>query len=376
LYYYFPDNYPWSSAFNLALMSGAEFGEMHRWLEPLKEGEPDGSAWGRAWAQMAEQQEQLAAEDLADGNRRSAGARYLRASVYHASGERQIPPGEEKLASYRAALGAFDKAREYSPLDIERFEVESPDGPLPGYFVPARSEGPAPAVIFYGGFDVTKELLYCFLGHEMSRRGIHLAVVDSPGVGEPLRLRNVPSRPDYEVTTSAFIDYLETRPDVDADRIGVMGISLGGYYAPRSATFEPRVKACAAWGGIWDWGKTWEKRWATRSKTVSVPWFQLPWVMGTETMEQGLERVKQWTLVDVLPKMTVPFLMLHGENDRQVAIEDARKAFEAAGSKDKTLRVFTAAEGGAEHCQTDEPDPARQLIGDWFARQFGTDRAK
>jgi dipeptidyl aminopeptidase/acylaminoacyl peptidase len=151
-----------------------------------------------------------------------------------------------------------------------------------------------------------------------------------------------------------------------------MGISLGGYYAPRSAIYEPRIKACVAWGGIWDWGKTWEKRWGTRSKTVSVPWFQLPWVMGTETMEEGLERVKQWTLVDHLPKMTTPFLMLHGENDRQVAVEDARKAFAAAGSRDKELRTFSVETGGAEHCQTDEPDPARRIIADWFARQFGT----
>ncbi|GAA0845507.1 alpha/beta hydrolase family protein [Streptosporangium amethystogenes subsp. fukuiense] len=372
MFYYFPDNYMWSSAFNLALMAGGSLGEMNRWLSPLREGEPDGEAWGKAWAGMAEQQEAQAAEDLATGLRRSAGLRYLRASVYHASGERQIPPGPEKSASYRASLDAFEKAIELAPLNVERIEVDSPDGVLPGYLIPARTAEPAPVVIFYGGFDVTKEILYGFVEEEFVRRGISCLVMDSPGVGEPLRLRGVPSRPDYEVPTGAVIDYLETRADVDASRIGVMGISLGGYYAPRSAAFEPRIKACAAWGGIWDWGATWEKRWATRSKTVSVPWFQLPWVMGTDTMEAGLERVRQWTLVDVLPKLTQPLLIVHGENDRQVAVEDAHKAFEAAGSADKTLRIFTVAEGGAEHCQTDEPDPARQLIADWFGRRFGT----
>lgn len=372
MFYYFPDNYMWSSAFNLALMAGGSLGEMNRWLSPLREGEPDGDAWGKAWAGMAEQQETQAAADLSAGLRRSAGLRYLRASVYHASGERQIPPGPEKLASYRASLDAFEKAIELAPLNVERIEVDSPDGVLPGYLIPARTAEPAPVVIFYGGFDVTKEILYGFVEEEFVRRGITCLVMDSPGVGEPLRLRGVPSRPDYEVPTGAVIDYLETRADVDASRIGVMGISLGGYYAPRSAAFEPRIKACAAWGGIWDWGATWEKRWATRSKTVSVPWFQLPWVMGTDTMEAGLERVRQWTLVDVLPKLTQPLLIVHGENDRQVAVEDAHKAYEAAGSADKTLRIFTVAEGGAEHCQTDEPDPARQLIADWFGQRFGT----
>jgi dipeptidyl aminopeptidase/acylaminoacyl peptidase len=376
LYYYFADNYRWSSAFNLALMSGGMLGELHRWLAPLRDIDADSGAgaeaWAKAWGSMAGEQEARAAQDLADGNRRSAGARYLRASVYHHSGERQIPPGPEKTAGYQASLDAFTKAAELMPLNVERIEVPSPDGILPGFLIPAKTEQPAPVVIFYGGFDVTKELLYCFVEEEFVKRGITCLVMDAPGYGEPLRLRNVASRPDYEVTTGAVIDYLETRSDLDADRVGVMGISLGGYYAPRSAIFEPRVKACVAWGGIWDWGKTWEKRWGTRSRTVSVPWFQLPWVMGTDTMEEGLERVKQWTLVDALPKMTTPFLMLHGENDRQVAVEDARKAFAASGSKDKTLRIFTVAEGGAEHCQTDEPDPARQLIADWFGRRLGT----
>lgn len=372
MFYYFPGNYTWSSAFNLALMSGATLGELHRGLAALAEGEPDNAAWAKAWAAMAAQLEEQAAADLREGRRRSAGARFLRASVYHASGERQIPPGPEKLESYRAGLEDFARAAECIPLRIERVEVDSPDGVLPGYLIPAGTPGPAPVVIFYGGFDVTKELLYCFIREELAARGMHCLVIDTPGVGEPLRLRNVPSRPDYEVPTAAIIDYLETRPDVDASRIAVMGISLGGYYAPRAAAFEPRIRACVAWGGIWDWGATWEKRWATRSPTVSVPWFQLPWVMGTATMEEGLERVRQWTLADVLPRLEVPLLILHGENDRQVPVADARRAYAAAGSADKTLRVFTPAEGGAEHCQTDEPDPARQLIGDWLAQRLGT----
>jgi fermentation-respiration switch protein FrsA (DUF1100 family) len=149
-----------------------------------------------------------------------------------------------------------------------------------------------------------------------------------------------------------------------------MGISLGGYYAPRAAAFESRISACAAWGAIWDWGATWEKRWATRSPNVSVPWFQLPWVMGTETMEQGLERVKQWSLVDVLPKLRQPLLIVHGEKDRQIPVDDAYKAYEAAGSPDKEIRVFSEDEGGAEHCQTDNPGPARELLADWFASKL------
>jgi pimeloyl-ACP methyl ester carboxylesterase len=121
---------------------------------------------------------------------------------------------------------------------------------------------------------------------------------------------------------------------------------------------------------IWDYGAVWQKRWAARSKAISVPFFQLPWVMGTKTMEEALERVKRWTLVDVLPRLKQPFLILHGEHDLAIPLEDARKAYEAAGSTDKQLRIFTVAQGGAEHVQADQPDQARQLIADWFAQHL------
>jgi fermentation-respiration switch protein FrsA (DUF1100 family) len=92
--------------------------------------------------------------------------------------------------------------------------------------------------------------------------------------------------------------------------------------------------------------------------------------MGVKTIEEALERVKQWTLADVLPRLKQPFLILHGENDQAIPLEDARKAFAAAGSTDKQLRIFTVAQGGAEHVQADQPDQARQLIADWFAQRL------
>jgi dipeptidyl aminopeptidase/acylaminoacyl peptidase len=169
------------------------------------------------------------------------------------------------------------------------------------------------------------------------------------------------------VPTSAIVDYLVTRPDIDPARIGLLGISLGGYYAPRGISFEPRIRACAAWGGVWDYGAVWQRRWATRSKTTSVPFWQLPWVMGTETMEQALERVKQWTLADALPRLTQPLLIVHGGHDSAIPLQDARNAIAAAGSREQELRVFSGADGGSEHCNVDDPDPAWQLIADWFA---------
>ncbi|KAF7163053.1 hypothetical protein CNMCM5623_008073 [Aspergillus felis] len=372
MFTYFPNNYMWSSAVNLCFMAGGELGQIDRWLAPLKDRDADPESWAKAWNSMAEEQKHYAAEDLKNGYRQSASARYLRASTYHLTGERQTSPGPTKTLSYKAALDSFSKAIELMRSPIERVEVDSPDGILPGYLIPSGTDEPAPVVIFYNGFDVTKELLYAIIRNEFANRGIACLVIDTPGTGEPLRLRNVPSRPDYEVPTAAIVDFLETRADIDSGRIGIVGISLGGYYAPRAAAFEPRIKACVAWGAIWDYGATWQRRWETSTKMTSVPFWQLPWVMGTESMEAALDRVRAFTLADVVSHLKQPFLVVHGDKDGMIPIEDARKVVDTAGSSDKQLKIFTAGEGGCEHVGADDPDPVRQLIVDWFAQRLGT----
>jgi fermentation-respiration switch protein FrsA (DUF1100 family) len=73
-----------------------------------------------------------------------------------------------------------------------------------------------------------------------------------------------------------------------------------------------------------------------------------------------------------MPHLTQPLLIVHGENDRNIPLTDAHRAIDAVGSADKELRIFTTAGGGAEHVNTDVPDPARQYIADWFARHRAT----
>ena len=141
MFNYFPNNYMWSSTVIMGLMAGAQLGEMHRWLEPLRDKEGDMEAWDKAWVGMAAKQEELALADLKAGRRMSAGARYSRAAIYRLLGERQMEVGANKLERYKSALASFDAAVQYAPLPVERIEVASPDGPLPGYLIPA---GPRP----------------------------------------------------------------------------------------------------------------------------------------------------------------------------------------------------------------------------------------
>jgi alpha-beta hydrolase superfamily lysophospholipase len=262
---------------------------------------------------------------------------------------------------------SFAKAAQLMPRPLERVGIDSPDGILPGYLVPARAEGRTPVVIFYNGFDVTKELLYGFIREEFADRGIACLVIDTPGTGEPLRLRNVPSRPDYEVPTTAIVDYLVTRPDIDPERIGLLGISLGGYYAPRGASFEHRIKACAAWGGVWDYGAVWA---TPLGHPVQVhPGAVLAAAVGHGHRNDGTgTRASQ--AVDSRRRDPAPDPAsadcARRRRQRHPAVRRA-EGDRGRRSTDKELRVFTGPDGGEEHCNADDPDPARQLIADWFA---------
>ncbi|MGC0239493.1 alpha/beta hydrolase family protein [Arthrobacter sp. SD76] len=97
-------------------------------------------------------------------------------------------------------------------------------------------------------------LYYTGFAAELAKRGISTLVMDTPGSGEALRMRGLKARYDTEVWASACVDYLENDPEVDQTRIGLVGWSLGGYYAPRAAAFEKRLKLVVAWGALHDWG--------------------------------------------------------------------------------------------------------------------------
>ena len=133
-----------------------------------------------------------------------------------------------------------------------------------------------PVLVFACGLDSCKEETETYENPYLAR-GIATLVFDGPGQGEGEY--DFAIRGDYEVAVKAVIDYIETRKDLDASRIGMAGISLGGYYAPRAAAFEKRIKACLALGGPYDWGESFDRR--ARPDARGVP--------------RALARRRRWT---------------------------------------------------------------------------------
>jgi len=380
MFEYFPDNYPWSLATMSVLNGGGSMSEVDDACRSLKELARRGDdpvaleAWYGSWKRVAERVEQLAARDEEAEHYLSVGHKYLRASLYYLAAERMMPNLDpRKIQTYKQLLNPFKKGIQLRGEPVEWVEVPFQGSSLPALFIPALGDGRAPCMIHFDGFDVMKETIYSRIGNEFRRRGIALLIVDHPGDGEALRLRNMHSSHDSEVPAGACVDYLENRPDVDPERIGIMALSLGGYYAPRAAAFEKRLKCCVAWGALWDWGEICEQHFMKgHIEHRSVPLFQLTWVFGKDTVEEALEIAKRMTLEGVADKITCPLLVVHGENDRQIPLWHAEKTIEnAVNSPKRELKVFTLAEGGAEHCQADNASMFVDYARDWIAETLG-----
>ncbi|MGQ7792003.1 alpha/beta hydrolase [Faunimonas sp. B44] len=373
---HFPGNLKWSNA-TLVTKGMAPYGvvalnDIERICQRLEPRQDDHDAWHEEWSAMAAEVEARAEEAAARGRSMSAGDDYMRAGYYYYTAERMVHPGALKTEIYRKSLRCHKEGLRRSFPEIEPVEVPYEGTTLPAYFLPAKgASGPAPTVVVFDGLDNCKEMSVIFAGLEFSRRGFNTLAIDGPGQGETLRLRGIPSRHDYEVPATAAYEYVAARPEVDPALVTILGYSFGGYAAPRAAAFEKRYAGCVAFGAMfWDL-KAWLVRIEIemRNHQAATSHFQVPWVLGIPDLDMGkaIERMEAFSLDGVVERLECPFLVVHGENDRLIPPEEARILYERAGSDVKTLKIFTEAEGAAEHCQVDDRRAGVNYIADWIA---------
>ena len=377
---YFPDNYRWSHGVLIALggapWGGAEIDEIHRIGLRLKNSVGDDKSWFREWAGEAERLERIGEESAAKGHKISAAAYLFRAAHYYHVGERFVQPkNDESQAAYRRGVEAFRKAAGCIRRPrIEHVEVPYEGTSLPGVIVhadpvPGRA-GKGPVMLFLDGFDVAKEIQYFRGVPDLAARGISCLILDGPGNGESIRFRGLTLHHETERHAGAAYDYLASRPEFDPGRIGIMALSLGGYYAPRAASMDPRFACCISWGPEWDYRTKWKQRLARIERgeilSLSVPWEHLLWVFGVKTKEQAFRKLEGFKLDGVIQKMRCPYLLVHGEGDQQAPFEHAKNMIEAAGSARKELKIFTREEGGYHHCQVDNVSIGTAYMWDWL----------
>lgn len=376
---YFPGNYRWSHGLliglNMAPWGGAEIGEVNRVGLRLMDCVGDDDAWFREWAREARKVEDAGRARIAEGHGVS-GAQYLqRASAYYHVGERFLQPkSKEGLDAYMRGVDCLrDAAKYFKRPRLEHVEIPYDGTSLPAIYVHAESankSGKVPAMVFFDGLDITKEIQYLKGVADLAARGIACLIVDGPGNGESIRFRNLYLRHDTEHYATPAYEWLAARPEIDPKRIGVMAISLGGYYAPRAAAFEQRFACCIAWGAQWKYRRIWADRYEriARADTpaLSVATQHIMWVLNAKSQEEVLKKLEAFDLDGAVQKITCPFLLLHGEGDEQVPMSEAQKCFDAVGSKQKTFKVFTREEGGYHHCQIDNQSICSAYMWDWL----------
>ena len=376
---HFPGNFMWSNATlvtkGMAPYGAVALGEIDEVCERLRSRQHEPHAWWEEWSALGARLEKLADAADAAGRRMSAGSAYLRAGMYYFTAERFIAPVAEKREVGRRAIECQTKGILRRYPNVERVEVPYERTTLPALLMKAPGAASrAPAMVAFDGLDNCKEMSVLFNGLEFAARGWHTLAIDGPGQGESLRLRDVKTRHDYEAAGTAAYEWIAARPEVDPKRVAVMGYSFGGYYAPRIVAFEKRYCACVAFGAMYWSMETWvdgiRRAVRTDAKTSAQSHFQVPWAFGAKDLDAAVEMAKQFNLAGVAGRIECPLLVVHGENDRIVPLDSAKQLYEAAGSKRKHLKVFTAAEGAAEHCQVDNRPFGVDYIADWLTPIF------
>jgi dienelactone hydrolase len=374
----FPSNYVWNLSVNICLNMGGVMGEIDPANEVVravasKNADEGTEAFFASWGELADRVRGLAERDEAAGHPLSAAEKFARAAAYYITAERmQARDYEPRKAMYRTMLDTMEAFYRTSPIGAQRVEFAYEGSRLSATFIPGEGDGPRPSMVFCNGLDSTKEMVTLALRDGFAKRGISTLVIDQPGTGEALRLNGLHAVYDTERWGSAAYEYLVDRGDVDAKRIGMMGWSMGGYYAPRALAYEPRFAIGAVWGGNHDWGGHQKNR-LKREGDMPVPhyWNHVMWVWDQLDMDSFMALMEKVNLNGHLDRIEVPFLVTHGQGDRQIPVRYAQQSYDqAVNSPDRELKIFTEREGGIEHCGADNMEPVISYIGDWLADRF------
>jgi len=312
--------------------------------------------WCRAWSARAAVHEKIGREALAAKHLLTAGECLQRAGVYyHFASFLFVQDQAQMKAAHKKQIECRQLALPHLRPPGERVEIPYQGKTLAGILrKPAGADTP-PVVVMAVGLDSTKEETDAY-EFPFLARGVATLVFEGPGQGEAQY--DFPIRGDYEVSVAAVLDFVDKRRDLDAKRTGMWGVSLGGYYAPRAAAFDKRIKACIALGGPFNWGEAWDGLPELTREAFRVR-------SHCKTQDEARKNAKTLSLEGVAQNIICPIFIVNGRLDRIVPAADAeRLAREVKGPV--TLMMI---EDG-NHIATNRAYRWRSQSADWMAEQL------
>ncbi len=313
--------------------------------------------WCREWVATGDVHREIAMQAEAKGNNFSAGEAYIGAALCYHFGKFVFQDyHDEYMSAANKSVDAFAKGLKLLDPTGERVEIPFDGATMVGTLRRPLDVDRPPLVLLLPGLDSTKEEFFHW-ENVFLKRGLATFSLDGPGQGECGYNSHI--RPDYEAAVSTTLDVLTKRNDIDPNRIGLAGVSLGGYYAPRAAAFESRVKAAVGNCGPWDFGECWEG--LPRLTRAAFKYHS-----GATSDEDAKTRAHTLTLDDAAQKIKQPLLIIHGKLDRLIPWEQAHKIVNAVGSNAE-LAMF---ENGNHVCNN-IPYIYRPLTADWLKEKLG-----
>ncbi len=313
--------------------------------------------WCREWCVTGDVHADLAAKAESKARTASAGEAHISAALcYHFGKFLFQDHHDEYVAAGRKSIDAFAKGLKLLDPTAERVEIPFDGATMVGTLRRPLDAVRPPLVLLLPGLDSVKEEFYSW-ENVFLKRGLATFSLDGPGQGECGYQSRI--RADYEAPVSAALDALAKRTDIDSNRIGLAGVSLGGYYAPRAAAFEARVKAAVGIAGPWNFAECWPH---LPSLTRSA--FQHH--SGAKDEAEAIAKAGQLNLDGVAQKIKQPLLIIQGKLDRLIPWEQAHKIVNAVGPNAE-LAMF---EGGNHVCNN-IPYVYRPLTADWLKEKLG-----
>lgn len=369
---------------------GADLGECLTTARRIREG--DISGWFTAWMELADRIRSDSERSLQQGHSISACEGFLRASNYYRNAYIFLfgrPLHPDLSRAYDLHRQSFRQAAVLLDFAVEEVRIPYEQKSLRGYFLRAAgSDVPRATLILNGGYDSTAEESYFWNAAAALRRGYHCLVFDGPGQGSSLIEDGLPFRPDWEAVVRPVVDWLLARPEVDSQRIGIIGLSFGGYLALRAASGEPRIAACVADPGQFSllelirsrvpafvakdlpalrgWSGTLLCKIMYRRLNQPTAGWALRrglWVHGVGTLEEYLSQAAEYSLAGSIENLKCPTLVCQAEDDEVAAT--ARKVYDALICE-KEFITFSRPEGAGEHCEAGARLLFHQRAFDWL----------
>src|ERR687889_1863594 len=392
---FFEDPFFEEFALRPLIIDGCPLGEISATTSLIEEGDRDG--WYLQWTATAERVAGYADESARAGHIISASDAYLRASSYYRAGYLPLygsPVDPRLVEAFDNETEAFQKAAAFMTPPVEPVEIPFEGTTLPGYFCQVDDSGkPRPTLIVTNGYDSTINELYLDFA-AVPRRGYNLLLFDGPGQGRVLIKQGLVMRPDWENVVEPVVDYALTRPEVDPEKIAIMGISLGGYLAPRAASGEHRLAACIADPGFWD---LFEANKAGLSALPRKTFDELPdvdpsvlepfmekiradpklrwsiiqrnfWVHGVDSLSEFLKISEDYSLKEMAAQIRCPTLLGWSESD--TLSWNAERIYDSLTCPRKLVR-FMNAEGAGDHCEVRARRLFDQRAFDWLDETLG-----